>query len=71
MRIYRVGDAWTEACLLKAQEALEDARAASARRALLREGPRPRRRVRTWLGCVLVTVGYRLLRSVPRPAASA
>ena len=71
MRTYRVGDAWTEACLLKAQEALEEARASSARRACLREARPPRRPARVWLGWVLVTVGYRLLQSAPRPATPA
>jgi len=49
VRRYSIGDAWTEACLLKAEEALEEARARSARRARLREDRPPRRPVRVWL----------------------
>ncbi len=68
MRPYRVDDSWTEACLLKAEDALAEARAYSARRALFRDTPPARRRTRAWLGSVLLTLGHRLLRSVPRPS---
>jgi hypothetical protein len=68
---YWIGDAWTEACLLKAEEALEEARARSARRALLRDARPPRRTARVWLGSVLLALGHRLLRSVPGSEASA
>jgi hypothetical protein len=65
MRTYGVGDAWTEACLLRAEEALEEARARAVRRALLQAARPPRRTPRVWLGSVLLAVGHRLL----QPAA--
>jgi len=70
MRMYGV-DPRTEACLLKAEEALAAARAFNARRAALRDRARPRRRARVWLGSVLLAAGHRLLRSVPASAGSA
>ena len=71
MRTYGIGDPWTEACLLKAEAAMEDARAFAARRALLHETRPPRRTARVWLGSVLLAVGHRLLQSVPEPGATA
>jgi hypothetical protein len=66
-RTYSTGDAWTEACLLRVEEAMEDARARSARRALLRQLRPPRRTTRVWLGSALLAIGHRLLRSAPAP----
>ena len=66
MRRYSTGDAWTDACLLKAEEALEEARARSARRALLRQLC-PRRTPRAWLGTLLLAIGHRLLERGPAP----
>jgi hypothetical protein len=71
MRTYRIGDLRTEAYLLKAEEAMAEARAFSARRALLRDARPPRRKARVWLGCLLLAVGHHLLQSVPDPEASA
>src|SRR5262245_42868615 len=71
MRTYRIGDAWTEAHLLRTEEGLAEARAFSARRALLRDARPRRRHARVWLGSILLAAGHRLLRSVPGPAASA
>jgi hypothetical protein len=58
-------DPWAWAQLLRAEEVLAEARASAALRALLRDLHPPRRRVRAWLGSVLLAVGHRLLRSVP------
>ena len=71
MRTYRIGDPRTEAYLLRAEEVLAEARAFSARRALLRDARPPRRRARAWLGSILLAVGHRLLRAAPGPAAPA
>jgi hypothetical protein len=65
MRRYSTGDAWTEACLVRAEEAMEDARARSARRALLRQLRPPRRTARVRLGFLLLAIGHRLLQSEP------
>jgi hypothetical protein len=65
MRRYGVGDVWTEASLLKAEEALERARAASARRALVREAGPPRRLVRAWLASLRLALGRRPSRVDP------
>ena len=71
MRTYRIGDPRVEAYLLRAEETLAEARAFSARQALIRDARPPRRQARVWLGSVLLAVGHRLLRSVPEPAATA
>ena len=65
MRRYYIGDLWTEAYLLKAEEALAEARASSARRALLRDARPPRRRAQVWLSSVLLAAGHRLLGESP------
>jgi hypothetical protein len=70
MRGY-VDDPWAQAYLIRAEERLADARARAARQALLRNARPPRRRAQVWLGSVLLAVGHRLLRSVPKPAAPA
>ena len=70
MRMYHIGDPRAEAYLLKVEEMLAEARAFSARRALLRDARPPRRKARVWLGSVLLAVGHRLLQTVPGPAAS-
>ena len=72
MRTYRIRDPRVEAHLLRAEEIVAEARAFSARRAILRDAHPPRRPapVRAWLGSALLAVGHRLLRSVPGPAAS-
>jgi hypothetical protein len=70
MRTYRSGDLWTEAGLLRVEEMLADARAVTARRALLREARFPRRTVRVWLGTALLAVARRLLRSAPETLMS-
>jgi hypothetical protein len=71
MRTYGNTDSWTEACLLRTEEMLAEARALAARRALVRDLRPPRRRARVWLGTVLLAAGQRLLGSVPagRPGA--
>ena len=70
MRTDRSGDLWTEACLLRVEEMLADARAFNAQRALLRDARSPRRTVRVWLGSVLLAVAHRLLQPAPGPPAS-
>ena len=71
MRTYRVGDPWTEAHLLRAEDQLAEARAYVARRALLRDARPPRRPARVWLGSVLLAAGQRLLRTAPGSVATA
>ena len=68
---YRIGDPRVEAYLLRAEELMEEARAFTARRALLRDARPPRRQARAWLGSLLLAVGHRLLRSVPGSVAPA
>jgi hypothetical protein len=71
MKRYSTGDIWADAKLLHAEELVAEARALTARRALLR-GPRPPRRgLRVRLGSLLLAVGHRLLGSVPRSAGPA
>jgi hypothetical protein len=70
MRRYGVGDVWTEASLMKAEEALEAARAAGARRALVRAAGPPRHLVRAWLASVRLAVGHRLRGSTRRPESA-
>jgi hypothetical protein len=71
MRTYGNGDPRVEAYLLRAEEIVAEARAFSARRALLRDARPPRRQARVWLGSVLLAVGHRLLRTAPGSAARA
>jgi hypothetical protein len=71
MRTYRIGDPWTEACLLRAADQLAEARTFVARRAVLRDARAPRRPARIWLGAVLLAVGHRLLRTPPGSVATA
>jgi hypothetical protein len=72
MRRQYIHDPAVQAQLIRAEEVLEEARAFTARRALLRDARPPRRRARVWLGSVLITLGRRLLDPVaelPAPAA--
>jgi hypothetical protein len=71
MPTYRINDAWTEACLLRTEELLAEARVLADRRRLLRGSRPPRRRARVMLGSVLLAAGQRLLDSAPagRPGA--
>ena len=62
------GDVWTDAKLLQAEELVAEARAFAARRVLLRDSRPPRRRVRVWLGSLLLAAGHRLLGPGPSPA---
>jgi hypothetical protein len=71
MRTYRYGDLRDEAYLLWTEEWRVDTRDCAARRPPLRDAPTQRRRVRLWLGAVLLAAGHRLLASVPAPRASA
>ena len=71
MRTYRIGDPRVEAYLLRAEEQVAEARAFSARRALIRDTRPPRRPVRVWLGSLLLAVGHRLLRPAPGSTAPA
>jgi hypothetical protein len=65
MKHYLTGDPWTEAKLLHAEELHAEARAHAARWALLREARPPRRRLRVWLGTLLLAAGRRLIDSAP------
>jgi hypothetical protein len=65
------GDVWTDARLLHAEELVAAARAAAARRALLRNPRPPRRRVRVRLGALLLAVGHRLVGDAPGSAGPA
>jgi hypothetical protein len=71
MRTYRAGDPRVEAYLLRAEGTLAEARAFTARRALVRDARPPRRPARVWLGSVLLALGQRLLRVAPGSAAPA
>jgi len=71
MSRFHIGDPWVGAHLLRAEEMFAEARAFTARRALLRDARPPRRLARVWLGSVLLVIGHRLLGSVPRPATPA
>jgi hypothetical protein len=65
MRTYRISDPRVEAYLLRAEEQVAEARAFSARLALIRDARPPRRPPRVWLGSLLLAVGHRLLRPAP------
>jgi hypothetical protein len=56
-------EAW--ALLMRTEERLADVRAFTGRRALRRDSHAPRRRVRVWLGSVLLAVGHRLVQTSP------
>jgi hypothetical protein len=71
MREYRYGDLRDETYLLRTEALHLEARAFPARQALPRDARSPRRRVRVWLGSVLLAAGHRLLRAAPGPAAPA
>ena len=71
MRTYPIGDPRTEALLLRAEEVIAEARAFSARRAIVRDARPPRRGARVWLGSVLLAIGHWLLRVAPGSVASA
>jgi hypothetical protein len=71
MRTHRIGDPRVEAYLLRAEDQLAEARAFSARRALLRDARPPRRPARVWLGSILLAAGRRLLRAAPGSPAPA
>jgi hypothetical protein len=71
MKRHVTGDIWTDAKLLQAEERMAQARAFTARRALLRDSRPPRRGVRVWLGSFLLAAGHRLLGLPPSSAASA
>jgi hypothetical protein len=71
MKRHVTGDVWTDAKLLQAEELVAEARAFTARRALVRDSRPPRRGVRVWLGSFLLAVGHRLLGSVPSSASPA
>lgn len=70
MKRHGTGDIWTDAKLLHAEERMAEARAFTARRALLRNSRPPSRRVRVWLGSILLAAGHRLLGSLPRSVGS-
>jgi hypothetical protein len=65
MKHHWTGHVWIDAKLLQAEERVAEARASTARRALLRDSQPPRRGVRVWLGSFLLAVGHRLLGSAP------
>ena len=71
MKRYLTGDVWVDARLLHAEERMAEARAFTARRALLRDSRPSRRGVRVWLASFLLAAGYRLLGSAPSSAGSA
>jgi hypothetical protein len=64
MKRHFTGDVWTDAKLLHAEERVAEARAFTARWALLRDSRPPRRGVRVWLRSLLLAAGHRLLDSV-------
>src|SRR5262245_22091327 len=55
--------------MVEASEVLMDG--LTARRAFRSDSRPPRRPARLWLGSVLLAIGHRLLRTSPRPAATA
>jgi hypothetical protein len=71
MKRHMTGDVWADAKLLQADELVAEARASTARRALVRSSRPPRRGVRVRLGAFLLAVGHRLLGSVPNSAGPA
>ena len=71
MRQLHIDDPGIEPLLMRAAERLAEARAFTTGRAVRRDAPRPRRAARIWLGSVLIAVGNRLVRPLPKPAAPA
>ena len=71
MRTYCGIDPRVEPYLLRAEETLAEALDYSAQQALLCDARPRRRRVRVWLGAILLAAGQRLLGSAAAPAGSA
>ena len=61
MRRFWTGDVWVDAKLLQAEERAAEARAYTARRALLRAARGSRSGVRVRLGTLLIALGHQLL----------
>jgi hypothetical protein len=71
MRHPQTDDAGIGQLLIRAEERLAEARAFTTGRAVLRDSPRPPRAARIWLGSVLIALGNRLARPLPKPTAPA
>ena len=71
MHWQQIHDPAALALLRRAEERVAAAHAFAARRASLRDSHAPRRRVRVWIGSVLLAVGHSLLRSAAKRHASA
>ena len=71
MRHLQTDDPGVGQLLMRAEERLAEARAFTTGRAFLPDAPRPPRAVRIWLGSVLIAVGNRLVRPLPKDAAPA
>jgi len=71
MRQRLIDDPWARQLLDRAEDRLSEARDFTIGRALV--GPRrpPRGTARVWLGSLLISMGLRLLRPVPKPAMPA
>jgi len=71
MRRFHPDDAGAGQLLMRAEERLAEARAFTTGRAVPCDARRPPRATRIWLGSVLIAVGNRLLRPLPKPATPA
>jgi hypothetical protein len=71
MRHFQTDDAGAGQLLMRAEERLAEARAFTTGRALLPDAPRQPRAARIWLGSVLIAVGNRLVRPLPKAATPA
>ena len=71
MRQRHIDDPGIGPLLMRAEERLAEARAFTTGRAVLCDAPRPPRAARIWFGSVLIAVGNRLVRPLPKPAAPA
>jgi hypothetical protein len=71
MRHLQTDDPGVGQLLMRAEERLAEARAFTTRRVLLPDATRPPRAARIWLGSVLIAVGNRLVRSLPKAATPA
>src|SRR5262245_29067600 len=71
MRQRLIDDPWAQQLLDRAEDRLGLARAFTIRRAVVGPRRRPPRAGRAWLGSLLIAMGQRLLRPVPKPAMPA
>jgi hypothetical protein len=71
MRARPIDDAWAQQLLDRAEDRLAAARVFTARHDAALPPRRPPGAARVWLGSILIAMGLRLLRPVPKQATPA